>query len=221
MAVALREHAEGIDESGVDERLESGTLLVGESLFAAIRLRIRKVELGVRHIEVAAENDRLGLFELLAIGKKRWIPMLEAQRDAAQVVLGIGRVHRHDVELGKFRGDDPSFIGAVALQFVGKREALREIAWKAVDDGQRLLLGKNRCSRIALFDRRIPVLAVIGQVDFDLPALSLGLLQTKDVGLVRLEERQKQPFLVHGTNAVDVPGINLHGDVLKGEVMMG
>src|SRR6204780_4789142 len=54
------------------------------------------------------------------------------------------------------------------------------------------------------------MLAVIRQIDFDLPAFSLGLLQAQDIGLMRLEKAEKQALLMHGANAVDVPGKNFH-----------
>ena len=69
MAVALREHPEGVDESGIDEILKSAALLVRESLLAAVRLGIGQIELGVGDVEVAAEYDRLAPLELAAIGE--------------------------------------------------------------------------------------------------------------------------------------------------------
>src|SRR5277367_112331 len=72
------------------------------------------------------------------------------------------------------------------------------------------MLGKNRRPGVALLGGRIPVFSIIGQIDLNLAAFSLGLLQTKNVGLVRFNERQEQPLLVHGAYTVHVPGINLH-----------
>src|SRR5580698_493350 len=120
MAIALGEHSEGIDKAGVDESLKSGTFLVGKSFLAAIRLRVRKVKLGVRDIEVAAEYDGLGFLQLLAIREEGGIPLFIAQREPAQVVLGIRRIHGDHEELGELRGDDTALLRAVALQFVGE-----------------------------------------------------------------------------------------------------
>src|SRR5882672_52412 len=208
--VALREQAKGVDETRIHEVLESLTFFIREALLAAIRFGIGQIELGVRDIEVAAKNDRLGLLQLLAIGEEGRIPVFESQRQAAEVVLGIGRVDRHDIKFLEFRRHDPAFLGAIALQFVGKREALRKLERKAVDDGQRLLLRENRSARIALLHRGIPVLAVVRQIDLELSALGLGLLQTDDIGPELVEKRLKYPFLDDGANAVDVPGKNLH-----------
>src|SRR5665213_530223 len=93
VAIALGEQAEGIDEARVDKGLESRAFLVCKSLLAAIRLRIRKIKLSVRDVQIAAKNDRLGFFQLFAIRQKSRIPMLVPQSEAAQVVFGIRRIH--------------------------------------------------------------------------------------------------------------------------------
>jgi len=115
MSVALCEQPERIDETGVHEVLKSRALLVGEPLLAAIGLGVGQIELGVRDIEVATENDRLRAFQLPAVREKCRIPVFEAKRQAAQVVLGIRCVDRHHEELCEFRRDDAAFLAAVAL----------------------------------------------------------------------------------------------------------
>src|ERR1700722_9469113 len=210
VALALGEHAECIDEAGVDKSLKSGALLIGESFLAAVGLRIRKIKLGVRDIEIAAKYDGLGFFQLLAVSEKRRIPMLVAQSEPAQVVLGVRGIHSDHEKLGELRRDDAALLRAVALQLIGEAEALGEFVRKTIDDLQRFPLGEYRSSRIALLHRRVPILEGIGQLDFDLAAFSLGLLQAQDVGLMRLEKGEKQALFMHGANAVDVPGINFH-----------
>ena len=79
MPVTLREQAKGVHEARVDEVLKARTLFVGEPLLAAVRFRVGQVEFGMRYIEVAAENDRLALFQLFAVGQKCRVPMFEAQ----------------------------------------------------------------------------------------------------------------------------------------------
>src|SRR3984893_3565853 len=155
VAVSLREEPERIDEPRVHHILKSLALLVGESLFPAVRLGIGKIEFGVGNVQIAAKNDRLARLELLAIGKERRVPMLEAQIQPAEVALGIWRIHGDHVKVVEFRRDDPSFLGAVALQFVGKTEALRKLRRITVDDGDRLLLGTNGPSGTPLLDRRV------------------------------------------------------------------
>jgi len=106
MPIALREQPESVDESGIDKSLESRLLFVGESLLAAIRLRIRKIKLSVRDIQVTAKNDGLGFFQLFAIREKSRIPMLVPQSEPAQVILGIRRIHGDDEELGDEEPDN-------------------------------------------------------------------------------------------------------------------
>src|SRR5271170_2858871 len=94
VTVALLEQAEGIDEAGVDEVLESLALLVGEALLAAIGLRIRQIELGVRDVQIAAKNDRLVALEPPAVVEERRVPVLVAQLQSAEIVFGVRGVYR-------------------------------------------------------------------------------------------------------------------------------
>src|ERR1700730_8202828 len=210
MAVPLREKPERIDEPRIHHILKSLALLVGESLFPAVRLGICEIEFGVGDVQIAAKNNRLARLELPAISQKCRIPMLEAQIQPAEVVLGVRRIHGDHVIVFEFSRDDPALIGAVASQLVRETEARSKLRRITVDDGDRLLLGKNGRSRIALFGRRVPVLAVARQIDFNLPAFSLGLLETQDIGLMFLEERQEQPLAMDRANAVHIPGVELH-----------
>src|SRR3984957_20062959 len=82
--VALRKQAKGIHESRIHDVLESRALFVRETLLAAIRFWVGQIRLGMRDIEVAAENDRLGFFQLPAIREEGRIPVLEPQCHAAE-----------------------------------------------------------------------------------------------------------------------------------------
>src|SRR5580692_1151188 len=144
VAIALGEQAERIDETGIDECLKSGPLLIRETLLAAIGLWIREIKLGVRDIQVAAKYDRLGLFQLFAIREKSRIPLLVAQREPAQVIFGIRCIDGDHKELGELGRYDAALLRAVALQFVGEAETLGEFTWKTVDGLQRFVFGENR-----------------------------------------------------------------------------
>jgi hypothetical protein len=48
---------------------------------------------------------------------------------------------------------------------------------------------------------------IIGQLDLDLPAFGLGLLQAQNVWLVSLQKGQEQVLAVNGANAVHVPRV--------------
>src|SRR5260221_5769827 len=143
VAVSLREEPERIDETRIHHILKSLPLLVGESLFPAVRLGIGEIEFGVGDVQIAAKNNRLARLELPAIIQECRIPTLETQIQPAEISLGVRRIHGDHVKFFEFGRDDPAFIGAVALQFVGKTEALRKLRRITVDDGDRLLLGKN------------------------------------------------------------------------------
>src|SRR6202044_39497 len=114
--VALLEQAEGIDEAGFDEILETLALLVREALLAPIGLRIRQIVLGVRDVQIAAENDGLLALELAAIGEESRVPVLVAQLQSAEIILGVRGVDRDYVKLIEFGRDQPPLSGAVALE---------------------------------------------------------------------------------------------------------
>ena len=61
--IALGKYTKAIHKARVDEGLKAGALLVGETLLAAIRFRVRKVQFGVRDVQIAAENHRLGFLQ--------------------------------------------------------------------------------------------------------------------------------------------------------------
>ena len=109
--------------------------------------------------------------------------MLVAQRQPTQILLRVRRVHRHHIKFVVFGGDDAALAARIALQFVGKLVALGDGVGKTVDHIERFALAENRRAGIAFFHRRIPVLAVIGQIDLHLIALGLGFLQAQNVGL--------------------------------------
>src|SRR5262249_53503954 len=59
VSAARLELPESVDETRVEQPGKVIALLVGESGVAAVGLRVREVDLLVRNVEVAAENDRL------------------------------------------------------------------------------------------------------------------------------------------------------------------
>ncbi len=111
--------------------------------------------------------------------------MLVAQRQAAQIVLGVRRVHRHDKELLELRRDDAAFLAVQSrLSFVGEREASSRIrSGKPLITSSGFVLGEDRRARVALLHGRVPILVIAGQIDFDLAALRFRFLQAEDVGL--------------------------------------
>ena len=76
MSPALFKFAEGVHEAGVHERAEPIAFLDGETVIAHIGFGIREINFRVRHIEVAAENDGLFLFQFFQVGEKIFVPHL-------------------------------------------------------------------------------------------------------------------------------------------------
>src|SRR5690606_25419562 len=88
MPGARLEHAESIHEATLEQMREIGTLLVGEPRVAPVGARVCQVDLGVRDVQVAAEDDRLALgTQLLEVGQKRRIPFLRPVIEARQSAL--------------------------------------------------------------------------------------------------------------------------------------
>ena len=76
MSPARLEFAEGVHESRAHERAEAVALLDGETVVADVGLGIREVNLGVRHVEVAAEDHGLFLLQLFQVAQKILVPNL-------------------------------------------------------------------------------------------------------------------------------------------------
>src|SRR5690606_14894886 len=71
--------------------------------------------------------------------------------------------------------------------------------------------GKNSGATVALpGPRRVPVFFVLRQVNDCLPLLCLGFLQTQYVGIVLCNKFLKLTFSNNGSDAVYIPGIDLH-----------
>src|SRR6185437_9509774 len=144
--VALLEQAEGVDEARIEEVLKALALLVGEALAAAVGLGIGEIELGVRHIQVAAENDRLAPFELAAVGEEGRIPVAEPQLQAAQVILRIGGIDGDEGESLEFRSDQAPLLRGIALQLIREAKLARERLRETIGELQGLLPGEDRGS---------------------------------------------------------------------------
>src|SRR3989344_692967 len=58
VSVSLSEYTEGINKSGIDNRIYPFALFLGKALFTLVRLRIRQIILGMGNIEVPAKDYR-------------------------------------------------------------------------------------------------------------------------------------------------------------------
>ena len=148
------------------------------------------VDFGVGHVQIAAEDHGLFLFQPLQIGQKSVLP-LHAVGQAGQTVLGIGGVHGDEKEVRELQGDHP----ALMVKFVDA---------DAIPHGQRLLPGEYRRAGIALLFGVIPVLMIARQLQRDLPGLQLGFLEAENVR-VQGVERVLKSLAHHGPQAVHIP----------------
>ena len=191
MPIALLEQAQRIDKSRVNEILKALPFFIGETLFAAIGLRVGEIQFSVCDVEVAASNHRLAFFKRLAIGEKRRVPLFEAQCEAAEILFRIRRVDGDDEACRKLGSNDPSFSRAVAALVVGEIKAFSELGRKAVSDGQWLDSREYRRARVALLDRRVPIPVITRQLKINLRLIGLGFLQTQHIGLMGVQKRME------------------------------
>ena len=67
MPAALFKLTEGIEEASLDERGETSAFLGREAVIFQVGFGMGEVDLGVSHVEVAAENYRFATFQLLEV----------------------------------------------------------------------------------------------------------------------------------------------------------
>ena len=135
---------ESVREAVLGKQLAEGlALLVGEARVAAIRRRIGEVDLGVRDVEVATDDDWLLLGEAGEVFTEIGIP-LQPVVEALEFTLGIRNVGTDDKEPVELRRDDTAFGGMVAREIGG--------------DGKRRGLRKHRGAGITLLLGFVPAL---------------------------------------------------------------
>ncbi len=126
VAVALMEEAQSVDETSVEEGLESGSFFEGIAFFAFVWFGAGEVVRGVGYIEVAAEDDGLGFvakgtgFEAFAIFEERGVPVVAAQGDTRKVVFGIGCVDGDHIEVFELGSEDAAFSVGIAIFVAAK-----------------------------------------------------------------------------------------------------
>ena len=191
MPAALLELAERVDEAGLDQGAEPGAFLRGEPVVLHVRLRIRQVDLGVGHVQVAADDDGFGLFQLLEIREEVPVPLL-AIGQAGEFAPGVGHVDVDEVERGELRRQHPALV--VVLQMADAAGHFERGGFR--EDGG---------AGITLLLRPVPVGGQLGRPGrFDVVRVALGFLEAKDVGRFAGEELE-EVLLQHGAQPVDVP----------------
>ena len=163
----------------------------------AVRLRILQINLLMRHIEIAAENHRMRLLQLLQIPQEIILPGLAVGKPL-QLFLRIRDILRDQPVVWILQSDDSSLM-VVLLDA------------HTVSHRQRLLLCEHRRAGVPLLLRVRPVLMITRKSQFRLPFLHLGLLQADGIRLLPLHKGKKSVLIHHGAEAIHVPAdIFLH-----------
>ena len=184
------EGSEGVDEALAEQGGEFLAFFVGEAGIAAVGLGVLQVYFLMGHVHVAADDDRLFGIELLQVVLEIVFPM-HAVVEAAEAVLGVGRIDVDEVEVGHLERDDAPFV--VVL-----------IDADAVGNRQRLMAGEDGCSGVAFLVGGVPVALVAIELEVELSGLHLRFLQAEEVG-IQLAEGVAEAFSLAGAQPVDVP----------------
>ena len=103
------EAAEGVGEAACEQRRHLLALLVGEACVLAVGLGVLEVNFLVGHIEVATDDDGLLAVQPVEIGLEVGLP-LHAVGEAAQLVLGVGRIDADQEEVGHLQREDAPLV---------------------------------------------------------------------------------------------------------------
>src|SRR3989344_8853244 len=210
MAIALREHPESVHETVLDDRIDAFTLFFGKSMSALISFGVGQIVRRMRYVEVPAEYDRLLLLQELTVSQESGVPELVAQIEPAEVGLGIRGIYIHEEEVLGFGWYDAPFRGRIPVT-VGKMVFFQEFQREPQNDAERLLFRENGGAAVPLArGRRVPVFLILRKVNRGLALLSLGFLQTEDVGLQSCHRGDEQAFSMHRTQSIDVPRDQSH-----------
>ena len=184
--------------------IETSALGIGEAGVLAVFLGPREVDFLVGDVEIAAEDDGLGLGLAGDVLAEGGVPC-EAVGQAAEAVLCVGRVNVDEGEVGIFERENAAF-------FVVFLDA------EAFFDVERLLSGENGDAGVAGFFGGAPVVLVAAELEreFDLLGAGFGFLEAEDVGVLGGDE-VGEAFFDGGADAVDVPGNEFHGKEDSGD----
>ena len=120
-----------------------------------------------------------------------------------QAILGIRRIHRHQIKALKLQRNHTPFLIMLLLP-------------QAIGNSQRLNLRKLSSTAVALALRTVPILLIAGEHKISLLTLHLRFLQTNNIRCCLLQKFGKA--LRHaGTQTVNIPGIRTFVPLLLSE----
>ena len=150
----------------------------------------------MRHVQVAAEDDRLFGVQLLQIAAQVVLP-LHTVVNARQLVLGVGHVEIDQIKIRVFQRDGAALVVVNVLV-------------EAIAHRQRRRFGPDGRAGVALFVGAVDVLGVARGRKIRLSGLHFGLLNAEEVRVQRVEHVLKA-FFQAGAQTVDVPADEFHG----------
>jgi hypothetical protein len=202
MSAAFLEFAESIDESGFHERVEASAFFGCEAVIAHVRLGIGEVELGVRHIEITAEDDRLLAIELLEATQEIAVPLLAVSKPG-ELAFRVRDINIDEREVRVFGHEDASFT--IVLR-----------ATNATRDLDRTGFTEYGGAGVTLLLRDIPVRGITRRPKlFDIVRSGFCFLETEDVGFF-FGKVIEEVFAQHGPQSIDVPRDYFHGERFRG-----
>ena len=153
----------------------------------------------MRHVQVAAEDDRLFGVQLLQIAAQVVLP-LHTVVNARQLILGVGHVEIDQIKIRVFQRDGAALV-------------VVDVLVEAIAHRQRRRFGPDGRAGVALFVGAVDVLGVARGRKIRLSGLHFGLLNAEEVRVQRVEHILKA-FFQAGAQTVDVPADEFHGMVL-------
>ena len=188
--------AEGIGKARRLQLAQLAALLIGEARRAAVGAGVLQINVLVRDVQIAAEDDRLLGVELLQVAAQVVLP-LHAVVDARQLVLGVGHIEVHKVKIRVFQRDGaPLVVVDVLVETVPYRQCGR-----FRPDGR---------TGVALFVGAVDIFGVACRCKIRLTGLHLRLLNAEEIRIQRVEGILKALFQA-GAQAVDIPADEFHG----------
>ena len=135
------EESESVDESIAEQCGHASPFLICEACAEVVGLRILDVYFLVRHVHVAANDDRLHGIKLVQMSLKCVFPLHAVAQPAWLApfyfcLLRVWRINAHEVEVWIFKRDDAAFV-VVLLNA------------KPVDCAQWVVLGVDGCAAVA------------------------------------------------------------------------
>ena len=187
--------AKGVSKACCLQLAELTALLVGKAGISAVRLGVLEVDFLRRHIQIAADHDRLMRIQLLQMLAEHILPH-HAVIKAQQSILRVRRVHSHQIKIVKLQRNHASLGIMLCLP-------------QTIMHSQRLHLRENRRTAIALALSAVPVFLIAGELKARLLALHLRFLQADNIRR-RLCQKIGKALRHAGTQSVNVPRKKFH-----------